>query len=122
MSVQTTTDFHGFFLRFICGKFDKGTDVVTGTRTIFKMENKTTSLIMCDEQQLREIIFSMLDEYREELRLKEESFITTEQVCNKYGVSKPTLWRWDKSGKLKAKRLGRKVLYSEASIIKAMEE
>ena len=77
---------------------------------------------MCDEQQLREIIFSMLDEYREELRLKEESFITTEQVCNKYGVSKPTLWRWDKSGKLKAKRLGRKVLYSETSIIKAMEE
>lgn len=80
------------------------------------------NFIFCDKDELRDMIFAMLDEYKEELRKSDYSFLTPDEVRKKYGVSKPTLWRWDKSGKLRAKRLGRRVLYSEASIIKAMEE
>ena len=82
----------------------------------------TGNFIFCDKDELRDVIFTMLDEYKEELRKSDYSFLTPDEVRKKYGVSKPTLWRWDKSGKLRAKRLGRRVLYSEASIIKAMEE
>lgn len=80
------------------------------------------TFIFCNREELRDILFAMLDEYREELKKKEESFLSTEQVCNKYKISKTTLWRWDKLGILKARRLGSKVFYSEASIINAMNE
>ena len=51
----------------------------------------------------------------------EATLITRAETATKNKVSLPTLWRWEKEGHLKPKRMGRKVYYSEQDIKKTME-
>jgi len=41
----------------------------------------------------------------------DESLLTLEQASDRLGISKVTLWRWIKNGKLTAVRLSRRVVY-----------
>jgi excisionase family DNA binding protein len=41
----------------------------------------------------------------------DESLLTLQQAADKLGISKVTLWRWIKDGKLSAVKLSRRVVY-----------
>lgn len=44
------------------------------------------------------------------------------ETVEKYGISKPTLWRWSKAVYLPKIKLGGKCFYRESDIIKLMNE
>lgn len=48
--------------------------------------------------------------------VEEEKYLTIKDVCGILGVTKGTLWRWDKSGYLKAIRIGRNPQYRLSDI------
>lgn len=48
------------------------------------------------------------------------NLLTTEEVCEMLKCSKVTLWRYRKSGKIKAYGLGSKVLFKEHEVLAAL--
>lgn len=50
------------------------------------------------------------------LEKSEDKLFTRQEVIRQLGVSSATLWRWDRLGILKAKRIGNKVFYSGNSL------
>ena len=50
----------------------------------------------------------------------EDEILSVSETCNKYGVSKSTLWRWEKSKYLIPVRMGSKCFYKKTDIIKAL--
>ena len=66
------------------------------------------------------LIKRVLDQRNEKVN-NEEIYLTRDEVSLKLGVSKPTLWKWDKQDYLKPVRIGVKVLYKQSDIIKIME-
>lgn len=51
---------------------------------------------------------------------KEDEILSVSETCNKYGVSKSTLWRWKKHKYLVPVRMGSKCFYKKSDIIKAL--
>jgi predicted transcriptional regulator len=77
-------------------------------------------------QSVRESIFQALSEIQ---ATKEKSNQTTEnklftrvEILAKFKISSVSLWKLEKSGLIKGKRLGRKVFYYEDDIIQAMNQ
>lgn len=70
---------------------------------------------------LREWALELMNETTIENNEKDESYLTVEEVAKKLHITKPTLWRWDKSGYLKRIKVGGKVRYRESDVIKLME-
>ena len=56
------------------------------------------------------------------LSKQEERLFTRQEVLQQLQVSSATLWRWDRLGILKARRIGKKVFYSEGTIRELMKE
>lgn len=50
-----------------------------------------------------------------------DRLLTVREVTEKIGVSRTTLWRWDREHYLCAKRFGNKVCYSESEILALVE-
>ncbi len=46
--------------------------------------------------------------------------VARKQLANELGVSLPTLWKHTRSGKLKAHRIGSRVLYNRAEVLAAL--
>ena len=42
---------------------------------------------------------------------RKETFLTIEEAASRLGVSRSTLWRWDKDGYLKKIKRGKKITY-----------
>ena len=70
---------------------------------------------------LKEFALELLAE-REKYSAKSVKYLTIAETVEKYGISKPTLWRWSKGGYLPKVKLGGKSFYRESDIIKLMEE
>ena len=64
------------------------------------------------ERILRNLVNDLISE-REEV--KKETYISANQVSNLLGVSKSTLWRWEKENYLVPIRFGKKVRYKKAT-------
>lgn len=47
-----------------------------------------------------------------------KGFITSNEACSRLGISKPTLGRWAKDGKLKQHDFQNAVVYREADVVK----
>lgn len=47
---------------------------------------------------------------------REETYLTTEEVCEMMTVTKGTLWRWEKLGYLIPYRVGRKLRYKRSDV------
>ena len=47
---------------------------------------------------------------------KDEKVYTRQEVIDKFKVSAATLWRWDKMGLIKGKRLGNRRYYPESEV------
>ena len=70
---------------------------------------------------LKEFVLELLEE-REKSSTKLDKYLTIAETAEKYGVSKPSLWRWTKMGYLPKHKLGRKCFYRESDIIKLIEQ
>ncbi len=70
---------------------------------------------------LKEFALELLEE-REKYSAKSDKYLTIAETVEKYGISKPTLWRWSKEGYLPKVKLGGKCFYRESDIIKLMNE
>ena len=70
---------------------------------------------------LKEFVLELLEE-REKSSTKLDKYLTITDPVEKYGASKPSLWRWTKMGYLPKHKLGRKCFYRESDIIKLMEQ
>lgn len=70
------------------------------------------------ERILRNLVNDLISE-REEV--KKETYISANQVSNLLGVSKPTLWRWEKENYLVPVRVGNKLRYKESEVKQLME-
>ncbi|MBP5646475.1 MAG: helix-turn-helix domain-containing protein [Bacteroidaceae bacterium] len=67
------------------------------------------------QSTIRAEVNKAMAEYARENK-KDEPMLTKDEVCAKLRVSVPTLWKWEKSGRLVPKRAGRRVLYRESDI------
>lgn len=72
---------------------------------------------------LKEFGLSLIEEGRAMGRAErvQEIYLTPEEVTKMLGVSKSTLWRWNKSGYLRHTKRGRKSFYKKSGIIKFIE-
>jgi hypothetical protein len=50
----------------------------------------------------------------------DEKAYTRQDVINKFQVCSATLWRWEKMGLLKGKKIGRRLFYPESEIKRVM--
>lgn len=53
---------------------------------------------------------------------EDDDIIDTDELCKRLDVSKPTLLRWRKKGKLKAMKLGGSIRYNYAEVLKSMDD
>lgn len=69
---------------------------------------------------LKEFGLSLIEEGRAMGRVErvQETSLTTDEVAEMLGVSKSTLWRWNKSGYLRNTRCGRKSFYKKSDVEK----
>ena len=70
------------------------------------------------EHILRNLINDLISE-REEVQ--KETYISASQVSTLLGVSKSTLWRWEKESYLVPVRVGNKLRYRESEVKQLME-
>lgn len=80
-----------------------------------------STLIMCDEAQLRKIVADtvrqVLNQAKAEAEAaKEMATLTREEVTKVLNVTKPTLWRWERAGYLIPKKVGKRVLYLRSEV------
>lgn len=54
-------------------------------------------------------------------RAKPEKNFTRDEVCELCHISKPTLWKKTKEGKIAAIKIGRKVMYQESEVRRLLE-
>ena len=79
---------------------------------------KNNVQLVVNAEELKNIIQSILLDYSNSK--KEESYISESEVLAKYKVSRPTLWRWNKSGYLVKVKFGAKVMYRTSDVEKIL--
>ena len=87
-----------------------------------KTTNEHTLLITSQpelESAFRKVISEMLTEIKADS--ENDQLIKRNVVNERLHVDNSTLWRWDKTGYLKAVRIGRSVYYKESDV-KRLEE
>lgn len=76
-------------------------------------------LYVISPEQLGEVVKKVVEEISTEKKdTSMEKFLTVNEVVSNLGVSRTTLWRWEKYNYLTPIRVGTKVLYKEAEIRK----
>ena len=82
---------------------------------------RSKTIIELSIDDLKTVVGDVIKEERlkaaEEARQKETiAFLSRYEVCKLLGVSRSTLYTWDKSGYLKSVKFGRKVLYAKKDV------
>lgn len=67
-------------------------------------------------QDLCEFFDEKVMEALASMKEPEEKYLSVDEVCEALRVSKPTVWRWSKSGYLQPKKLGRTPLFRQSDI------
>lgn len=88
------------------------------------LQEGSTSLVLVSIEDLtqfgREIAQRAIDEAKSLTQSKnneaEDERLTTKEVSQRYRVSAPTLWRWQKSGLLHPLKVGAKNVYLRSEI------
>ncbi|MCT3845995.1 excisionase family DNA-binding protein [Elizabethkingia anophelis] len=71
------------------------------------------------EQMVRKVLEKMITE---KVTDEEKEYYTREETAKLLNVSYPTLFHWNKDGKLKAKKLGKRVYYSKEDVKEALNK
>lgn len=84
------------------------------------------AVIVTSPEELRILISQAVEEAFEAKNLyspperqsdhEHPDFYTIKEICKKYGVTQATVWRHEKLGHIKGKRIGRKVLFPKEQI------
>lgn len=90
-------------------------------------EKNECRLIMCDEAQLRTVIADTVRDVMKQAKAEAEAArematMTREEVAKLFNVTKPTLWRWKKTGYLVPKRAGNRVLYLKSDVERMLQK
>ena len=70
--------------------------------------------ITVTQTDLKEFALFLIDETLS--AMNQDTYLTPDDVAGELGVSKNTLWRWDKIGYLSPVKVGRKSLYRKSDI------
>lgn len=71
-----------------------------------------SSLFLVFKPMLKEAIYEVMEERETGEKAEEkDTYLTCKETCDKLGVDRSTLWRWNKENYLKAVKLGRKTMY-----------
>ena len=73
-------------------------------------------MVVCDLDDLKEVVKSCVSEVIESMTHKEEKYVTLKEARAILGVSKSTLDRWDDAGVLDKCKIGSKVRYRMSDI------
>ena len=74
------------------------------------------------KQIVKEAVSDAIELFNADKQLHDGEYISRARVCELLKISKPTLYRWRRSGKLpNAVYLGGKVLFKKAEIVKIIE-
>lgn len=80
-------------------------------------------IIVIKEEQLAEIIYAAVSRCLAEKNIginavkpEDEGFYDRDELCDLLHIAYPTLWRIEKSGLLKCRKVGRKNLYSKQEV------
>ena len=49
------------------------------------------------------------------------NFLTTEEVCELYKITRRTVYRWQRAGKLHGVKAGRRLLFNPAEVLQLLE-
>lgn len=81
------------------------------------------TLLVISAADLKEFALELMDECTNSSKSgnRSDKYLTIAETVEKYGISKPTLWRWSKNGYLPKVKLGSKCFYRESDITKLME-
>lgn len=87
----------------------------------------TTSSIIIQNittDQLKEVIREVISEETQRIHSKEAepTYYTREEVANKLNIALSTLHEYTREGKIKAHKIGRRVLYTEENLHNALKE
>ena len=92
------------------------------------MDNNVTEILLgfgsLLESWIREAVSQEVSKALEadHARQKPEKMYTRDEVCQMLSISLPTLWARTKAGDLQCKKVGRRVLYPESEVKKALEQ
>lgn len=87
------------------------------------IESEANLQIVVTLSDLKEFALTIVSEAMaaKEAERKEEKYLTPDEVADMVGVSKNTLWRWEKNGYLIPIKFGRKSFYKQSDINKILE-
>lgn len=51
-----------------------------------------------------------------------KNLLTVDEVCRKFNANRVTVWRWERDGLLKGKKMGRRKYYAASDIEKIINE
>lgn len=91
------------------------------------MEKQENKIVLLTEEQLQLLIDAAIEKFFKVINggkatdKDETEFLTIKDTCERFSITRATLWRWEKIGYLKPKRIGRRVLYNEQQIIECLE-
>ena len=82
------------------------------------IESGSNALFVVSGGDLQEFALALISETQKlkESEMKDEKFLSVDEVAEELKVTKPTLWRWDKNGYLQPVKVGRKCLYRLSDI------
>ena len=69
---------------------------------------------------IRDEVRRTIEEERQKAR--PERYLSRDEVCKLVGISKVTLWKKADEGKIKATKVGRRVVFSESEVKRFMTE
>lgn len=73
------------------------------------------------ELLIKKVIKDILGESLEKTHSKEpDELLTREEACSLLKISKTSLWKWTKDGKIKAYGIGNRVYYKRIELIESL--
>ncbi|OXE95938.1 DNA-binding protein [Flavobacterium piscis] len=76
------------------------------------------------QEMINNAVIIGLQEHQKSVIIKEESetdtLLTRQEVSTLLKVSFPTLWSWNKSGILRAQKMGKKVFYNKDDVLRQL--
>ena len=80
------------------------------------IQSGTNTLLLVSPADLQEFALCVIDEYTKASLPVEEKCYSRKEFAKRKGVTISTLWRWEKQGILKGKRVGQKVYYRDSDL------
>lgn len=80
------------------------------------IQSGANALILVSPTDLQEFAMCVIDEYTKASLPTEEKSYSRKEFADRKGVTVHTLWRWEKKGLLKGKRVGQKVYYRDSDL------